>query len=117
MPAPVPAEARASSAPRASGFAIGVEYFGYVALLLGLVAGSNWAFDLDLRIKGWGVPAHAGVACLGVVGGAGFAALGRWLSSASYARAVSSRRWLPWLLWPAVLALGLVAIALAVGLF
>ncbi|MBX3273764.1 MAG: hypothetical protein KF729_26100 [Sandaracinaceae bacterium] len=115
MTSPVPAPA-AAPAPR-GGLAIGVECFGYVALLLGIVAGLNWGFDLDLRIKGWGVPAHAGVACLGVASGALFAALGRWLSSASYARAVSTRRWIPWLLWPSVVALGLVAIAASVGLF
>jgi hypothetical protein len=91
-----------------------VTYTGYAFVLLGLVSGANYLFDLELAIKGHVLPADWKIALLGIIGGVCVSLWGHALDSQAFLRLVSRKRWIPWVVWPVIVVVALAAIFLAV---
>ena len=91
-----------------------VTYVGYVFVLLGLVSGANYLFDLELAYKRWALPADWKIALLGVIGGVCVAVWGHTLDSRAYQSIAAKHRWLPWVVWPVISVVALFVIFLAV---
>ncbi|MBN2492951.1 MAG: hypothetical protein JXR96_00065 [Deltaproteobacteria bacterium] len=91
-----------------------VFYVGCAFILLGLISGANYLFDLELAIRRHVLPADWRIALLGVLGGACVAVWGRVLGSRAYRDAVAGHGWIPWVVWPVLSIVGLFAIFLAV---
>jgi hypothetical protein len=110
------AAGQARKKPTGTGFTIGVTYFGCAGILLGLLMGLNWAFDLGIAYRHHVFPGDWKLSLLGIVGGAGFAGLGHFLETRAYQRLVAKHPSFPVLLWTVLPLSCLVAIAWAGGM-
>ncbi len=89
---------------------LGVKYCGYAFILLGLLTGANYLFDLELDYKGWGFPSDWKIALLGIIGGVCVVLWGLILDTWGYRDLVSRKRWIPWVAWTAVVLLALASL-------
>lgn len=107
-------ESAAQQRPTRNNLTIGMAFFGYAAVVLGVVSGINWFFDLELAYKGWKLPGQWRISLLGILGGGTISLLAHFLESTVGQRVIKKQKWLVWLGGIVLVFVALAAIFLAV---